>query len=184
MTRSGATPPGGGALSPVIATFPRFCTIHCITTFRPLCQDKFFIFFMFLCVYASSCVMHVSSCVYVCIHMMGTTPTHSRCVPYLMGYPPIHIGTYVYVCACTHTAWGTHPPCVPTCTYHCVYTYVYMQVPVLPAVRMGPCAWASTREYLCGGLCGGSRLRLYRVASPPAVPPLLLRVCAGAQRAG
>ena len=60
-----------------------------------------------------------------------------------MGYPPIHIGTYTYVYPCTYTACG-YPPshCVPTRTYHCVYTYTYMQVPVVPTHAQGlVCAW-------------------------------------------
>ena len=47
----------------------------------------------------------------------------------------------MHVCLSTYTAWGTHHhmyPHVPTCTYHRVYTYVYMQVPVLPAHARGP----------------------------------------------
>lgn len=112
-------------------------------------------------------MMYASSCVCVCIHDGHHTYTPMR--PYPVAYPPIHIGTYTYVCTEPYTAWGTYPPCthtyIPPCTYPCVYTrYLYY-----PPMRMGPCAWASTRGYLCGACCGGPRLLSRRVASPSPV---------------
>ena len=68
---------------------------------------------------------------------------------------------------CVRTQWGTRPPCVPTRTYHCVCTYVYRQVPVLPTVRRGLRAWVSTR----GCLCGGPLWRVAFAALPCSVPP-------------
>ena len=181
MTRSGATPPGGGALSPVIATFPRFCTALCTITFRPLCQDKLFILSCFMRDDASPHVMHASSCVCVCIRH-AYTPTHSWCVSYPMGYPPIRIGTYMYVWPCTHTAWGTYPLCVPTRTYHCVCTYVYVQVPVLPThalgpTRMGVYEGVPIRDPLCWVAFAALPCS---VSPPPPLCPLLLRGGAGA----
>ena len=55
-----------------------------------------------------------------------------------MGYPPIHIGTYMYVCPSTNTAWGARTPHVYPHVRTAVYAYVYTQVAVLPTHAMGP----------------------------------------------
>lgn len=116
---------------------------------------------------------HMHHHVYAWVCMMGITP----CIPRRhthMGYPPIHIGTYMYVCLCTYTAWGIRPPPV----YPHVHTTVYIpmcicQVPVLPThATVLVCAWV-----LRGGTYAvvryGFRVRARRVAppSPPASPP-------------
>ena len=103
--------------------------------------------------------------VYACACMMGITPTHSWCVTH-MGYPPIHIGTYMYVCPlCTHSA-GTHHhtvyPHVHTPVYipQCICRYLYY----LP-MRVGLCAGALRGGAHVMGRCGFC-VRLSRVASP------------------
>lgn len=68
---------------------------------------------------------------------MDITPCLPMCHTHV-GYPPIHIGTYTYVCPPRTHSVGYRPTThVPTRTYHCVYTYVYMQVPVLPTHAIG-----------------------------------------------
>ena len=64
---------------------------------------------------------------------------------------------------------------VPTRTYHCVYTYAYMQVPVLPTHARGLVRGGYYEGYLCGAL-----LRIAVAAPPcsltpaPSHPPLHL----------
>lgn len=122
------------------------------------------------------CIMHA----YACACMMGITPTHPCAVP--MGVPT-HTHRYIHVCMSRYVHSVGYPPTthVPTRTYHCVYTYVYMQVPVLPTHAMVlVCAWASTRGCLCGARCGGPRLLLRRVAPLPRLSPI--QYCEGVCR--
>ena len=108
--------------------------------------------------------------------MMGITPTHlmpmSMCHTH-MGYPPIHIGTYTYVCPGTYTVRGYPPPHgVPTRTYHYAYTPVYMQVPVLPTHVKGLVRGGVLRGGTYAVVRCGFGLRLSRVASPHPSPVL------------
>lgn len=126
---------------------------------------------------------HMHRHVYACACMMGIAPTH-LCATTRMGYPPIHIGTYTYVCPlCTHSMGCPPTTRVPTRTYHCVYTYVYMWVPVIPTHAMGlVCAWV-LRGAPMRYLRGGSLLHVRRVAPPP---PFALRYygCVSARLCG
>lgn len=122
---------------------------------------------------------------HACVHMMDITPTHPCAVP-IWGYPPIHIGTYTYVCLlCTHSVGYPPTTHVPTRTYHCAYTYVYMQVPVLLTRAMVlVCAWV-----LRGGTYVVGALRISCAAQPCSVTPSLPALvttsgCLGAARCG
>lgn len=126
--------------------------------------------------------MHHHVYAWACMMMHRTVHAHTH-----MGYPPIHIGTYMHVCLSTHTAWGTRaPPTRHSCTHTyiplCTYLCVYARYPYYPPMRLGWCVRGYYEGVPMRWVRCGFRVRATRVASPPPLPPRVLRVRARAQR--
>nr|DAR90308.1 MAG TPA: hypothetical protein [Caudoviricetes sp.] len=74
-----------------------------------------------------------------------------------VGYPPIHIGTYMHVCLSRYTAWG-YPPSL----YTRVYTPAYIPLHIYTGIYAGTCTTRPrVRVRVCVGAtrgcpCGGS----------------------------